>query len=274
MVGLIVVLVAGGTIVAVALASLEARKRAIESIFQQRGAEPVRVADLGLRLGGAAAVEARLGGVLIRYVLQPGGKQTPRKTICEAWLPEASPLEMELRPETERELRNLEQGRAIDLVLGDEAFDDSFVVEAAPSDMARALLDRNARTHLLAFHPCVLSIEGQRLRFTKTSYLEEPAEIARVIDTCADLASRLRALPAQILEQRLAEAHEMEPTGYRGASPAAMRALQTSPRAASELAALHDVRAKRARIRQFVTAAVIVLVVVAWVLVVELAYRR
>src|ERR1019366_307630 len=110
-------------------------------------------------------------------------------------------LEMELRPETARELRNLEHGRAIDLVLGDEAFDDSFIVEAAPSDMARALLDRNTRTALLAFYPCVLTLAGGELRFVKTGYLDEHAEIARVLELCTDVASRLGTLPARLLRQ-------------------------------------------------------------------------
>src|ERR1019366_8135134 len=153
------------------------------------------------------------------------------RTVCVASVPAATALEMELRPETARELRNLEHGRAIDLVLGDDAFDDSFIVEAAPSDMARALLDRNTRTALLAFHPCVLTLSGTELRFVKTGWLDEHAEIARVLALCADVASRLGALPALVLEQRLAP----------------RRARERSPRDASELAALHQARSRRQR---------------------------
>jgi hypothetical protein len=264
-IGLLVLLIAGATILGAAYATREAQKRAIEALFRQRGAEPRRVTDLSSRMNGVAAVEGRLGGRTVRFGLHTGGKHTPRKTMCGAWLHAPSPLEMELRPATAGELRNLEHGRAIDLVLGDGAFDDSFIVEAAPSEMARALLDRNARTALLTFHPCVVTVAGDKLTFSKSGYLEEPAEIARVLDMCADLASRLEVLPAEILEHRLAGSHEIEPAGYRGASPASMRALEMTPRDMSELAALHQARAKRAALKRALNLAVIALVVLAGV---------
>jgi hypothetical protein len=262
-IGLLVILVAGGTILAVARATSEARKRAMEAIFRDRGADPRRVKDLGSRLAGVAAVEGRVGGTMVRYGLHTGGKNTPRKTTCEASLSEASPLEMELRPETASEIRNLEHGRAVDLVLG----------EAAPSGMARALLDRNTRTALLSFHPCVVTVAGDKVKFTKTGYLEEPAEIARVVDMCAELAARLQVLPAQLHEERVAASHEVTPAGYRGASPASMRALQTSPRDADELGALHQARAKRAQLTRFLNLAILVLAIVAGVVMATLARR-
>jgi hypothetical protein len=246
--GILVFVVAGGVIAATSYASQQARKRAIEETFRTLGAEPRRVIEAASIQGvGLWAIEGRLHGQTVRYGLRAGGKNTPKRTVCVASVPAATALEMELRPETARELRNLEHGRAIDLVLGDDAFDDSFIVEAAPSDMARALLDRNTRTALLAFHPCVLTLSGTELRFVKTGWLDEHAEIARVLALCADVASRLGALPALVLEQRLAERRESEPDGYRGASPGAMRALERSPRDASELAALHQARSRRQR---------------------------
>jgi hypothetical protein len=272
-IGLLVFLVAGGTIAATAYASREARKRAIEATFRHLGAEPRRVSGASAFLAGMASVEGRVHGTPMRYGLQAGGKQTPKRTICEASLAEPTTLEMELRPETARELRNLEHGRAIDLVLGDEAFDDAFIVEAAPSDLARALLDRNARTALLTFHPCVVTIAGDKVRLSKSGYLEEPAEIARVLELCADLSERLHTLPAQLLEQRLSESREMEAAGYRDASPAAMRALARSPRDASELAALHAARTKRAQLTRWFSLAVIVVAVLAGVLVATLPRR-
>ena len=262
MIGLLVIVVAGGVIAATMVSSQQARKRAVEESFRRFGAEPRRVSEPLSLLAGFWGVEGRIRGLTVRYGLQAGGKQQPKRTVCEAWLAQPTDLEMELRPETAREVSLVEHGRAIDLVLGDEAFDDSFVVEAAPSDLARALLDRNARTGLLTFHPCVVTLADGKLRFVKTGYLDEPAEIARVLDLVSDLGSRLGTLPAQLLEQRLAESRDGEASGYRGASPAAMRALERSPRDASELAVLRETRARRRRIT-WTTNLVIVFIAVA-----------
>jgi hypothetical protein len=265
-IGLLIVVVAGGLIAATAYATRRDRERAIEETFRRLGAEPRRVSNALSALSGSWAIEGRLRGLTIRYGLHAAGKQRPKQTICEARLVEPTALEMELRPETAREIRQVEHGRAIDLVLGDEAFDDSFIVEAAPSDLARALLDRNARTGLLSFHPCVVTLSGTDLRFAKTGYLDEPAEIARVLELCADLGSRLGALPAQLLEQRLAENRDGEAAGYRGPSPSAMRALEQSPRDASELAALHEARAVRRRVTLMRNLVIVAIAVAAGVL--------
>jgi hypothetical protein len=260
--GALVLLVALGVIASAAFASIQARKRTIEETFRTLGAEPRRVTERPSIQGiGLWAVEGRIHGQTVRYALRAGSKSRPKRTVCVASVPAGAPLEMELRPETPHEVSQVEHGRAIDLVLGDEAFDDSFIVEAAPSDMARALLDRNTRTALLAFYPCVLTLTGGELRFVKTGYLDEHAEIARVLELCTDVASRLATLPAQLLEQRLAEGREGEALGYRGATPAAMRALERSPRDTSELTALHEARERRRRVSRTVNLAIIAVAV-------------
>ena len=243
--GALVLLVALGVIASAAFASTRARKRTIEETFRTLGAEPRRVTERPSIQGlGLWAIEGRIHGQTVRYALRAGSKSRPKRTVCVASVPAGTPLEMELRPETPHEVSQVEHGRAIDLVLGDEAFDDSFIVEAAPSDMARALLDRNTRTALLAFYPCVLTLAGGELRFVNT-----------------DVASRLATLPAQLLEQRLAEGREGEALGYRGPTPAAMRALERSPRDASELAALHEARARRRRVSRAVNLTIIAVAV-------------
>ena len=173
---------------------------------------------------------------------------------------------MDLRPETRWGVRDVEHGRAIDLVLGDEAFDDSFLVEAAPADMARALLDREARTALLSFHPCRLTVIGNELRFTKMALLDELAEIRRVLELCTRVRSRLESLPALLHEERLALAREgASAGGYRGPSAQEIRrpgAVVAIGRASSP--ALQRMRARRTMLRSAQAALLVGLGVVAW----------
>ena len=223
----------------------DARLRVVEEAFRSLGCEPERAR------GG---VEGRLHGHLLRFGSEARSKNMPvtetRRTWCRVELPAAlPPFEMDLRPETRTEARHVERGLAIDLIVGDRAFDESFIVEAAPSEMAKALLDEPARTGLLAFHPCRMTIAGGELHFSKGASLDELPEVRRVLELCSHVASRLQSLPAQFHEQRLAAAHGGELAGYRGPSPEAMRNLAAAPGAAMELAELHRVRSRRLRTR-------------------------
>jgi hypothetical protein len=236
MLGTIIVIASGVALIGSAYAARQARLRAIEASFRSFGATPTR---------SRGAVEGRIEALHVRYALRQGDRSNPKQTVCRVLLSSDLPrLDMDLRPQTRSEVRDVEHGRAIDLVLGDEAFDDSFIVEAAPSELARELLDERARTSLLAFYPCRLTITGRELRFVKPAYLDEPAEIRRVLELCVDLGSRLGALPAQLYERRLAQSRG-ELSGYRDLPPEAMRALDRPSRDVAELAALQDARARR-----------------------------
>jgi hypothetical protein len=233
----------------------DARLRVVEEAFRSLGGEPVRAH------GG---VEGRVKGHLLVLGTEMRTKNMPvtetSRTWCRVQLPAAlPPFEMDLRPETRTEERDVERGLAIDLIVGDAAFDASFIVEAAPTDMAKALLDEPARTGLLAFHPCRMTIADGTLRFSKGAALDEYAEVRRVLELCSHVASRLQSLPAQFHEQRLALAQGGELAGYRGPSPEAMRALATSPDAAMEIAHLHRVRSRRLRARATFALAMIAL---------------
>jgi hypothetical protein len=215
-------------------------------------------AEAARALGGTPGASGfwKVGETSVRYTIGAGLTSGRRQTVCTVRLPaEAPPFEMELRPQTWHETYEIERGRAIDLVLGDASFDESFVVEAAPSDVARAVLDERARTGMLAFFPCRLRVEGTALTFTKTALLDEMEEVKRVLELCLHVASRLNAVPSELHEKRFAEAaRDGELGGYRGASPDAMRALAQVPAAADEIEALHRVRRGReyARISQVV----------------------
>ncbi len=259
MVGLLVAIASVATIAGVAIASRNARLGVIEEAFRAFGGEPRRT---------FRGVEGPLRGLAVRYWFT-SGKRRVQSTVCSATLSiERPPFEMDLRPETRWGVRDVEHGRAIDLVLGDEAFDDSFLVEAAPADMARALIDRETRTALLSFHPCRLTVIGNELRFTKMApLLDELAEVRRVLELCTGVRSRLESLPALLHEERLVLAREgASAAGYRGPSAREISALTTSPGGVAELAALQRMRTRRTMLRSAQAALIVALGIVAWLL--------
>jgi hypothetical protein len=263
MLGALFVLGSLGAIAAGSLAARSARLRTIEEAFLSLGGEPERK---------LWSVVGPVRGLLVHYEPYTGNRNRAR-TVCRVVLPmERPPFEMDLRPETRWEARDVEHGRAIDLVLGDPPFDDSFIVEAAPAEHGRALIDVQTRTALLTFHPCRLTVLGRELRFTKPQALSEFAEIRRVLELCTDVSRRLATMPAQFEEERLAQAREAA-TGYRGPSPETIHALATSSRSASELAALQQMRARRTKMRSMQAAFVVALGIVVYLLLAATARR-
>ncbi len=219
--------------------------------------ERLRVVADELRALGAAPVSAgntvmgSAGGMAVTYELRPGGKNVPSRTFCTTLIPADCPrLEMELRPQTAGELRHVEKGRAIDLVLGDDAFDDAFIVEAAPLEVARAILDEPIRAALLTFWPCRLTVAARELCFDKGGFIEQPGEVKRLLEMCVGACVRLAALSTQLQEEQIELARAGGLGGYRGIGPDALRALDRASGAEVELAALDAARARRRQWRR------------------------
>jgi hypothetical protein len=258
MVGTLVAVASIAVIVAASIAARDARLRVVEEAFRSLGGEPRRT----LR-----GIEGPVRGLPVRYSFTSNKRQIWRTLCCADLSIERPAFEMDLRPETRWGARDVEQGRAIDLVLGDQAFDDSFLVEAAPADIARALLDHETRTALLTFHPCRLTILHNELRFSKMAALAEFAEVKRVLELCTHVRSRLESVPALMHEEHLARAREIAPSaGYRGPSPEAISMLTMSSGSAGELAALQRMRVRRTMLRSAQAVALVALGIVAWLL--------
>ena len=213
MLGILALLTATGVIAAAAIANRNARLRVIEEGFRALGGDPVRAH------GG---VEGPIGGHVTHYAIFARRQQPLRPDDLPAHaLDPAAGIRDGPPPETRSEQRDVERGRAIDLVLGDKAFNNSFIVEAAPP-----------RSH----GPCSTSaparrcspssrarwiIAGDEVHFSKYQALGEPAEVRRVLELCVHLGSSLEALPSQL--------HERRP-----ARPATARRRATRARAGSD----------------------------------------
>ncbi len=249
----------GAAVVVSAYGAKRERLRVVEDELRALGAAPV---STGNTVMGSA------GGMALTYELRPGGKNLPSRTFCTALIPAECPrLEMDLRPQTPGELRHVEKGRAVDLVLGDGPFDDAFIVEAAPSDVARAILDGPIRAALLTFWPCRLTVAARELCFDKGGFIEQPGEVKRLLEMCVGACVRLAALSTEMQEKQVELARAGELGGYRGLTAEALQALDVTNGGQVELAALHAARARRAQWRRQRTAFGIALLAVGIILV-------
>ena len=85
-----------------------------------------------------------------RYTARGRGKYAvPWTEIDVAW-PAAYPLELYVRRQRWSDKREIDRGAMVDVTLGDRAFDQQFLIEAAPAEIARALLDAPMRRVLAA----------------------------------------------------------------------------------------------------------------------------
>jgi hypothetical protein len=131
-----------------------------------------------------------------------------------------APLRLALRPQTPQEEGLVARELAIDLPLGDPAFDSAFIVEAGPADVVRALLDADRRERLLALRPVGLVTVGGCLRLEKEGHLEAPEKIRAAVDLLLDLAEGVPDAVAAADDAARARA------GYRD-HPAQAAAIET-----------------------------------------------
>ena len=221
-------------------AKLRANRRrlaVVEDTLRAMGAQPKRFGN---------NVQGTVRGVAVSYQLDDSDENSPPRTVCRASLAGPAPaFEMDLRPQTASEERHVLRGRAIDLAMGDPAFDDAYIVEAAPSDIARAILDGRARADLLAAHPCRLKVSSKGFCWEKQARVDNASDVRRIVELCVFAAERLGALQVEFHDREMSRAFAS--AGYRGPSPEALRtAWASAPEAGrAEIDALKAVRARR-----------------------------
>src|ERR1700722_2326941 len=116
------------------------------------------------RITGIQGARGTIQGRLVRYVTVSGHKGFTGFTRATAPFPPGAPqLELHLKPQTRDDEGLVQRGEEIDVVVGDPPFDSAFVVEAAPAETVRALLDPHTRSMLRALLPCELHIAGEEV---------------------------------------------------------------------------------------------------------------
>lgn len=243
---LTIVLLGGGplffaALVLVVSSTNRQRRETLVAALRELDATHVRARQFGL--------DAVVRGVPVRWDVLGGGRGNAVHTMCSVRLEQAPHFLMELRRQTGDELEQVRAGRAIDVVVGDPAFDDAFIVEAAPADVAKKLLDADTRRGLLAMQPLRLGVSKGTLWIDVIGVVGHVAIARSVLELVLAMARRIGELPRALAEDRMAtEALEAPGAAYRGATPDSASAVEIwSPVAETEMAALVLARKRRAQ---------------------------
>jgi hypothetical protein len=132
-----------------------------------------------------------------RLTTRGSGSDTENWTELDATLTLAG-FVLTIEPQTTRHDRAVAQGVAVDVIVGDPVFDQTFAVEAAPAEVIRRTLTKQLREGLLACQPDeITTVGGQTLQFARRGWVEIPAQQAYLIAVFADLALTLQWVLAQ-----------------------------------------------------------------------------
>ncbi len=154
-------------------------------------------AAIGGRIEGRAAI-GRYRGIAVAYrlALRGEGRFAQPWTEVAIALPRVYPLELHVRRHIGSDRRRIESGEMVDVEVGDRSFDPTFLVEAAPADVARSLLDPETRGYLMSHADAVLdTIEHQGsklLRLSLPGWHEDVPEAVGAVATVARLVGRVR----------------------------------------------------------------------------------
>ncbi|MBA3502073.1 MAG: hypothetical protein H0T65_17045 [Deltaproteobacteria bacterium] len=200
MAALVTILFVGGLIVVILIGN-EKQKKKLEMTFGW----------MGEKLGGGKDVEQRLawgdvGGAKIwfRMTTRGSGKSTTYWTEVDAEIPEKYPLLLLVRKHGWLDKGKIERGEMVDVVVGDAEFDERFLVEAAPAEVARILLDPRERSYLLQLVNLQFDIDTIRtaekpvLRLSVRDWIYDINDAMRACEAMAAIAGRVRAAYAAV----------------------------------------------------------------------------
>lgn len=112
------------------------------------------LAQIGALLGGGhdgsgSAWGSALGApATLRFVTRGSGSNSETWTEIDVELPARYPLALQVRHHGWFDQGKIARGEMVDITFGDAAFDDLFLVEAAPADIIRELFDARVRFQL------------------------------------------------------------------------------------------------------------------------------
>ncbi len=149
-------------------------------------------------------VTAKRDGVQVRlaYETRGSGSSAMSWTEVSVDIPAAYPLTLYVRRHGFFDGGKIAGGTMVDVILGDQAFDDAYLVEAAPADVVRELIDHRARAYLMGASYMELVTErhgGRALLKLSIRRWEEDFPSAQVlIDEAIRLAQRVRSVYAKL----------------------------------------------------------------------------
>jgi hypothetical protein len=202
--------------------------------------------------------------VTFRFTSRGSGKSRRPWTEIDVTVPPGQ-LSFALREQTGSELRLREKGLVVDVETGDELFDDAFIVEAAPADVARALLGEELRARLLAARPFAVVPRDGVVRVEVPGHILMPGRAVALIELAARLAEGFR--PAHVAaDVALEAAAPRDGSPYR-AEPGGGEAVRAAKRARlDEVAALFATQERRRRHHMMVALVIVGAIVAVYVL--------
>jgi hypothetical protein len=147
-------------------------------------------ADLGIVTGS-------IGGRAVRCKLTHRGDGSGAVAWTEVHVETGGPtVQLELRPQSLLETIDVHRGIALDITTGDAEFDRAFIVEGAPGDAVREVLDPALRATLLRLGGEIdLTQPGNSLLLGRKGWAWGE-QLAVLATTAGTLASRMAAVAA------------------------------------------------------------------------------
>lgn len=132
-----------------------------------------------------------------------------------------APLELELRPRL-LGVVGPRLGLALDLEVGDPAFDHAFVVEGAPADLARALLSPELRERILELRPTRLCVTADGVRIEVGAMAIEAEPLLALLELGRAVAVRLSLVAVEANLVALHAAAQEATRADQGSAPSAL----------------------------------------------------
>ncbi len=182
---------------------------------------------LGARLAATARGDGELDAVVdgvpveVRFVLRTQGSSSSKWTEVGAQSTSlkgfAFAFNFDVRETQDYDAAHVRAGRLRDLVLGDAAFDEAFVVEAAPEEVARLMFDETTRAEMLALRPLrVISTSKYAVMIERLDWSEDVDLLERLVRLVVRIAA---SLTPSAREAALARRRTAQTRGYRDHAP-------------------------------------------------------
>ncbi|HEX4514697.1 MAG TPA: hypothetical protein VH054_14205 [Polyangiaceae bacterium] len=188
---------------------------------------PTTLSSLGARLSAKPHAEGELDAIIdgipteVRFVLRTQGssssKWTEIRVRSEHLKGFAFTLDLDVRPAHGFEGADVRAGRLRDVVVGDAAFDDAFIVEAAPEEVVRLMFDATTRAELLALRPLrVLSTKAHAIVIERLDWVADVDLLERLTRLTVRIAAAITPAAREAAAARRRQAQER---GYRERAP-------------------------------------------------------
>lgn len=171
-----------------------------------RAAKAKRLGKLQLiadMLGGTHDSSSKAWGpkfgapITIELATRGSGSSAENWTHIHVEVPAAYPLAIHIRRHERGDTRTISRGEMVDVIVGDKAFDDAFLVEAAPADVVREMLGPEIRALLSSHKEIDLDTVtpasgGRTLTLGVRGWLEEVTELRPFVEPMAKLGAQVR----------------------------------------------------------------------------------